>query len=187
MGGGAADGSPVFDLGSQHIFLHMPGKKKEKGQKQQENQSEALRLKPDDNQDTDNLTGVCEHADDSGSEKVLHGIHIAHEAGDYRARLLTVQIFGGEADKFTHQAAAKRVGNFLATDGQKALSCRFQKSGKGQHDEIEQNQKERGQGSQCQGVDDACQHQRRHQGSQDSAADREQNAEGKEPVPGQGG
>ena len=158
MGGGAADGLAVLDLGGQHIFLHMAGKGEQQGQQEQEQECQAFGLKPDDHQDAYDLAGVREHADNAGGEEILHGVHIAHEAGHHSARLLPIQLFGGKPYEFGHQTAPEGVGNLLSADRQQALAGRFQDSGQCQHGEIEQNQKQRWHGSQSQRIDDASQH-----------------------------
>ena len=104
----------VFNLGGQHIFLHMPCKSKQKGKQHQQYKGKSPVGKPDDRQNTDDLTCIRKHADNAGCEQVFHGIHISHKSGNQGSRFLASHIVCSQIHKFFHKAAAKGMSDLLA-------------------------------------------------------------------------
>ena len=113
IAGGAAHRAAMLQLRRQHALLHPAREAEQERQQRRQNQRKAPVLEPDHRQNADDAARVGEHADDAAGEQVLHRVHVAHEPGDQRARLLPVQRIGAQSGELRHQPAAQRVGDLL--------------------------------------------------------------------------
>ena len=163
ISGGPTHRLPVFQLIVQHPLLDEPGKEEQHRQQCQQQIGKSPAALPHHDQNAENPAGVRRHADDPGGEQGLHRVHVPHEAGHQRPRLLTVQLVGGQAALLFHQAAPQGVGGFLAEYRQRTLPGGFQSPCQCGEGQVPQWQAKGQPLSGGETVHDAAQHQRRHQ------------------------
>ena len=114
----------------------MSGEPEQEWEKHKEYKGESAVLKPDHCQNTDDLTCICKHTDDAGSEKVFYGIDISYKSGYQSSWFLVVDIVCCKVYEFLHQTASESVDDLLSEDSEQTFSCGFHQSGNSKHEEI---------------------------------------------------
>ena len=182
----ARHGCPVVDLRAQHALLNRPRESEDQRQHGEKEQGETTAAQEQDDEDADHLAGIGEHADDTGGEELLHGVHISDETGYCGARVLPHQAVGGEAVELLEQSGAHAVRDFLPQHGEKTLAAGGQHAGQREQGKIFETQCGRDVLILREFIDDPLQNQRREQAHDDGAGDRQNHGGGEQTEPGEG-